>query len=113
MCAREPESYATVKAPVVVWRRWGRGRIPQALTLARCTMTGHLWLPWHFDWPYDVPEVTLAHRDPHPDEQLLWLRSCYRPCGSIQEAYTSLHLAGTLPGDVLGLYENPLRREFR
>ena len=98
---------------VVVWKRWGRGRMPQALTLLRCKLAGHDWLPWSFDWPYDCPDISLAHRDPHMDEELLWMRACNRGCHCHQTASVTLEKSGLLPGDVLGLYDTPIRRGFR
>jgi hypothetical protein len=95
-------------------RLWGRGRGLQLVTRHLiCGTRGHLWQPWFFDWPYDVPDDPLSQRDPGVEEVLMWARGCDRFCGVIEQARTTLALSGLLPGDVLGLYENPMRRGFR
>lgn len=100
----------------------GKGRWRRKLTRHWCRWRGHRWHPWSFDWPYDVFDIPGYSdlldeagmvRDPHPDEVLLWLRGCERDCGVIQAAKTSLHNAGTLPGNRTALYNNPIRRMMK
>lgn len=98
-------------------RRWGRGRLLQLLHRLRCEVFGHAWMPWHFDWPYDVPEhweeIGEPVRDPRDDEPLMWIRGCTRECGTIENTRgVALLNAGYLPGDVTGLYSNPIREMF-
>lgn len=98
---------------VTVWKRWGRGRTLQLYALTKCKLAGHVWLPWHFDWPYDVPEAPEHDRDPTMDEELFWMRACNGECHTHQTASVNLAQSGMLPGDVLGLYDNPIRRGLR
>jgi hypothetical protein len=96
---------------------WRRGRLKQELTRVWCLIVGHDWQPWFFDWPYDVPEyweeIGEPVRDPEMNEMLTWARGCDRRCGCLQKADSTLAESGVLPGEVDGLYDNPLRRGFR
>jgi hypothetical protein len=100
-------------------RIFGKGRYVRKLVRLWCRIVGHQWNDWHFDWPYDVPDIPQESgllddygkiRDPRPDEDLTWVRGCDRDCGCIQLAVTSLHSAGLLPGDRTSLFDNPIRR---
>jgi hypothetical protein len=96
-----------------VERRWGRGFLTRRLVRTWCSLTGHRWRRWHYDWPYDLPEVWEESGicgDPKPDEELVWMRTCARDCGVIETARASLLQRAALPGETTCVEDNPIRR---
>lgn len=71
-------------------RLWGRGRTWQLVKRTWCRAVGHKWTLWIMDWDAD--------HDPHPNDELVWLRGCERECGAVQTARATLLQRGGLPG---------------
>ncbi len=86
---------------------WGHGKLPRLATRLWCNIVGHEWSPWHFDYPFDVPEyweeIGLPYRDPSTDEEMAWGRACKRNCGVVETTTGTIRESHRLPGAVAGL----------
>lgn len=83
-----------------VWanKLWGHGRRDQLARRLICTVIGHPWSRWRWEWgEEDATEMEMPDVKPPPNVVLMWFRGCKRNCGCIQSCHARYDQKGELP----------------
>lgn len=76
---------------------WFHGRLIQLAARAMCTIWGHPWTRWRWEWDEEGWTEMDDMGRPPPGVMLTWFRGCERDCGTIQVAHARYDQKEQLP----------------